>query len=155
MPPEMILLAALDGLAYGSLIFLVAVGLSLIFGVLGVLNIAHGSFYAIGAYVAASAVLAAAGMGLPTWLAFPLFLISAIRVGVVVGGTVEALLLRRVYGSEEVLQLLVTFAVYDKMALYPGKLVTTPLGEKSLDWFAKVKPELGSDKSIETFDYTK
>ncbi len=65
---------------------------------------------AIGAYVAASAVLAAAGMGLPTWLSFPLFLISAILVGVVVGGLVEALLLRRIYGKEEVLQLLVTFA---------------------------------------------
>ena len=58
MPPEMLLLAALDGLAYGSLIFLVAVGLSLIFGVLGIVNVAHGSFYAIGAYVAAAAVLA-------------------------------------------------------------------------------------------------
>ncbi len=47
------------------------------------------------------------------------------------------------------------FAVYDKMALYPGKLVTTPLGEKSLDWFAKVSPDLVNDKSIETFDYVK
>mgnify|MGYP003393573357 CR=1 FL=1 len=47
------------------------------------------------------------------------------------------------------------FAVYDKMALYPGKLVTTPVGEKSLDWFSKVKPELVTDKSIETFDYKK
>ncbi|MGO4672081.1 ABC transporter substrate-binding protein [Bosea sp. 2YAB26] len=47
------------------------------------------------------------------------------------------------------------FAVYDKMALYPGKLVTTPLGEKSLEWFAKVKPDLVRDKSIETFDYAK
>jgi branched-chain amino acid transport system substrate-binding protein len=41
------------------------------------------------------------------------------------------------------------------MALYPGKLVTTPVGEKSLDWFAKVKPEMVNDKSIETFDYSK
>jgi branched-chain amino acid transport system substrate-binding protein len=47
------------------------------------------------------------------------------------------------------------FAVYDKMALYPGKLVTTPVGEKSLEWFAKAKPELITDKSIETFDYAK
>eukprot|EP01042_Synura_sphagnicola_P013857 gene13858-biopygen14023 len=48
---RLVLLAALDGLAYGSLIFLVAVGLSLIFGVLGIVNVAHGSFYAIGAYL--------------------------------------------------------------------------------------------------------
>jgi branched-chain amino acid transport system permease protein len=108
----MLLLAALDGLAYGSLIFLVAVGLSLIFGVLGIVNVAHGSFYAIGAYVAAAAVLALGAAGLPTWLAFPTLLIAAALVGLLVGGLVEIALLRRVYGKEEVLQLIVTFAVF-------------------------------------------
>jgi branched-chain amino acid transport system permease protein len=141
MPPEMLFLAALDGLAYGSLLFLVAVGLSLIFGVLGVLNVAHGSFYAIGAYVAASAVLAAAGMGLPTWLSFPLFLISAILVGVVVGGLVESLLLRRIYGKEEVLQLLVTFAVF--MILEDAQKVvfgTQPLfANAPMNWLGTVE----------------
>lgn len=112
MPPEMLLLAALDGLAYGSLIFLVAVGLSLIFGVLGIVNVAHGSFYAIGAYVAAASVLALGAAGLPTWLAFPALLLAAALVGVLVGGLVEIALLRRVYGKEEVLQLIVTFAVF-------------------------------------------
>ena len=112
MPPEMLLLAALDGLAYGSLIFLVAVGLSLIFGVLGIVNVAHGSFYAIGAYVAAASVLALGTAGLPTWLAFPALLIAAALVGILVGGLVEIALLRRVYGKEEVLQLIVTFAVF-------------------------------------------
>lgn len=47
------------------------------------------------------------------------------------------------------------FAVYDMMALYPGKLVTTPVGQKSLDWFAKVSKDLIEDKSIETFSYAK
>jgi branched-chain amino acid transport system permease protein len=108
----MLLLAALDGLAYGSLIFLVAVGLSLIFGVLGIVNVAHGSFYAIGAYVAAASVLALGAAGLPTWLAFPALLIAAALVGILVGGVVEIALLRRVYGKEEVLQLIVTFAVF-------------------------------------------
>lgn len=108
----MLLLAALDGLAYGSLIFLVAVGLSLIFGVLGIVNVAHGSFYAIGAYVAAASVLALGTAGLPTWLAFPALLIAAALVGILVGGLVEIALLRRVYGKEEVLQLIVTFAVF-------------------------------------------
>lgn len=108
----MLLLAALDGLAYGSLIFLVAVGLSLIFGVLGIVNVAHGSFYAIGAYVAAAAVLALGAAGLPTWLAFPALLLAAALVGILVGGLVEVALLRRVYGKEEVLQLIVTFAVF-------------------------------------------
>lgn len=108
----MLLLAALDGLAYGSLIFLVAVGLSLIFGVLGIVNVAHGSFYAIGAYVAAASVLALGAAGLPTWLAFPALLLSAALVGILLGGLTEALLLRRIYGKEEVLQLIVTFAVF-------------------------------------------
>lgn len=108
----MLLLAALDGLAYGSLIFLVAVGLSLIFGVLGIVNVAHGSFYAIGAYVAAASVLALGAAGLPTWLAFPALLASAALVGILLGGITEALLLRRIYGKEEVLQLIVTFAVF-------------------------------------------
>lgn len=108
----MLLLAALDGLAYGSLIFLVAVGLSLIFGVLGIVNVAHGSFYAIGAYVAAASVLALGAAGLPTWLAFPALLLAAALVGILVGGLVEIALLRRVYGKEEVLQLIVTFAVF-------------------------------------------
>lgn len=108
----MLLLAALDGLAYGSLIFLVAVGLSLIFGVLGIVNVAHGSFYAIGAYVAAASVLALGAAGLPTWLAFPALLASAALVGILLGGLTEALLLRRIYGKEEVLQLIVTFAVF-------------------------------------------
>ena len=91
---------------------LFALSLNLITGFCGQISLGHAAFLGIGAYVAASAVLAAAGMGLPTWLSFPLFLISAILVGVVVGGLVEALLLRRIYGKEEVLQLLVTFAVF-------------------------------------------
>ncbi|MFX9209170.1 hypothetical protein ABTN67_22670, partial [Acinetobacter baumannii] len=49
---SLLLLALLDGLVYGSLLFLVAVGLTLVFGVLRILNIAHGSFYALGAYLA-------------------------------------------------------------------------------------------------------
>lgn len=109
---DIVLLACLDGLAYGALVFLVAVGLSLIFGVLRVLNVAHGSFYAIGAYCAASLGLGLTAWGLSPWLAFPAFILAAVAVGVVLGGVVELVLLRRIYGKEEVLQLLVTFAVF-------------------------------------------
>jgi branched-chain amino acid transport system permease protein len=52
---HIIILAVLDGIAYGSLVFLVAVGLTLVFGVMRILNVAHGSFYALGAYAAARA----------------------------------------------------------------------------------------------------
>jgi branched-chain amino acid transport system permease protein len=109
---QLLLLAALDGLAYAALIFLVAVGLTLIFGVLRVLNVAHGSFYAIGAYTAASLGLWIAAAGISPWLSFPALLLSAVLVGGVLGVLIERVLLRRVYGREEVLQLLVTFAVF-------------------------------------------
>jgi branched-chain amino acid transport system permease protein len=112
MPIQTVILAALDGLSYGAQIFLVAVGLSLIFGVLRIVNVAHGSFYAIGAYVTASVGLFIAGAGWNPWLTYPAMVMSACVVGIILGGALEVGLLRRVYGKEQVLQLLVTFAVF-------------------------------------------
>jgi branched-chain amino acid transport system permease protein len=109
---ELVLLATLDGIAYAALVFMVAVGLTLIFGVLRILNLAHGSFYAIGAYVASSLGLGIAAAGLSPWLAFPALLLAAALVGGVLGSLSERLLLRRIYAKEEVLQLLVTFALF-------------------------------------------
>ena len=112
MNTQILVLVLLDGLAYGSLVFLVAVGLTLVFGVMRILNVAHGSFYALGAYAAASLGLALSAAGLPNWLALPAFVLAAGAVGVVVGGLMERFLLRRIYEREEALQLLVTFAVF-------------------------------------------
>lgn len=109
---HIIILAVLDGIAYGSLVFLVAVGLTLVFGVMRILNVAHGSFYALGAYAAASLGLGLTALGLSPWLSYPLFVVAAAAVGVVVGGALERLLLQRIYRHEEALQLLVTFAVF-------------------------------------------
>jgi branched-chain amino acid transport system permease protein len=109
---EIVLLATLDGIAYAALVFMVAVGLTLIFGVLRILNVAHGSFYAIGAYVASSLGLGIAAAKLSPWLAFPALLLAAALVGGILGSLSERLLLRRVYAKEEVLQLLVTFALF-------------------------------------------
>src|SRR5690606_39229448 len=109
---HIIILAVLDGIAYGSLVFLVAVGLTLVFGVMRILNVAHGSFYALGAYAAASLGLGLSALGLPPWLSYPLFVVAAAAVGVVVGGALERFLLQRIYRHEEALQLLVTFAVF-------------------------------------------
>ena len=67
MTLDLALLALLDGIAYAALIFIVAVGLTLIFGVLRILNVAHGSFYAIGTYTAASLGLGLAAVSLPEW----------------------------------------------------------------------------------------
>ena len=60
----------LDGLIEASWLFIVALGLTLVFGVLKILNIAHGSFYALGAYLAATAVTFVAARGLPPAIGF-------------------------------------------------------------------------------------
>ncbi len=106
------LLALFDGVSYAALVFIVALGLTLIFGVMRILNVAHGSLYAIGAYATVSLVGWVLALGAAPILAFPLMIVSAILVGVLIGGPVEYLLLRRIYDKPEVLQLLVTFAVF-------------------------------------------
>jgi branched-chain amino acid transport system permease protein len=105
-------LALLDGLSSAGLIFLVAVGLNLVFGVLRIVNVAHGSLYAIGAYSAASIGIFLASLGLPAWASIPTLVLSAALVGAVVGPLIERFLLRRIYAQEEVVQLLVTFALF-------------------------------------------
>lgn len=112
MTTNLALLAILDGISYASLLFLVAVGLTLIFGVLGVLNVAHGSLYAIGAYMAATLGGWLVAQGWNPWLTFGALVVAALVTGIVIGGLIEALLLRRIYGKDSVLQLLITFAVF-------------------------------------------
>lgn len=104
-------LAALDGLSYAAAVFMVAVGLNLVFGVLRVLNIAHGSLYAIGGYSAAALGLFLIGAGLPEWISYPALLVAALLVGAVLGPPIERLL-RRMQDHEPVLQLLITFALF-------------------------------------------
>ena len=112
MDPILLLLATLDGIAYAALVFLVAVGLTLIFGVMRILNVAHGAFYAIGGYAAASLVLSISDAGISPWLSFPALLVAAAGVGAALGLLIERFLLRHIYAKEEVLQLLVTFAAF-------------------------------------------
>jgi branched-chain amino acid transport system permease protein len=68
-----------DGLIQASWLFVVALGLTLVFGVLKILNIAHGSFYALGAYIAASAVTLAAAYSLPPSAGFVAMLLSVLE----------------------------------------------------------------------------
>jgi len=96
----------LNGLAGASSLFLVAAGLSLIFGVTRIVNFAHGSFYMVGIYVAYSLVLTFEDT-LGFW---PAILLAAIAVGIL-GALIEILLLRRIYHAPELFQLLATFAV--------------------------------------------
>lgn len=110
MNSTLFVLASLDGLSYAALVFLVSVGLSLIFGVLRIVNVAHGSLYAFGAYLAATLSLLVTPIS--PWLTYPALLVASLVIGIVAGGMIERLLLSRVYGREEVLQLLITFAVF-------------------------------------------
>ncbi|MGL4324469.1 MAG: branched-chain amino acid ABC transporter permease [Beijerinckiaceae bacterium] len=110
MNSTILVLATLDGLSYAALVFLVSVGLSLIFGVLRVVNVAHGSLYAYGAYMAATLSMIVAPIS--PWLTYPALLVASILVGVIIGGLMERFLLRPVYGRDDVLQLLITFAVF-------------------------------------------
>jgi branched-chain amino acid transport system permease protein len=102
MTASSILIQFLNGLASASSLFLVAAGLSLIFGVTRIVNFAHGSLFMLGMYLA---VALAPHTGF--WLAVPL---AALAVGAF-GALVESLLLRRLYAAPELLQLLATFAL--------------------------------------------
>ena len=93
----------LNGLQYGLLLFLIASGLTLIFGVMGVINLAHGSMFMIGAYVA---YLVTARWG-SLWLALP----AAMVGGLLLGGALEASLFRHFYRREHLDQVLLTFAL--------------------------------------------
>ena len=102
----------IDGLTYASWLFIVALGLTLVFGVLKILNVAHGSFYALGAYAAASLVGWFASMQLAPELSLIAMLLAAVGVAVIVAPLCERGLLRIFYGRDEVLLVLVTYALF-------------------------------------------
>jgi branched-chain amino acid transport system permease protein len=96
-----------NGLASASSLFLLAAGLTLIFGVTRIVNFAHGSLYMLGAYIAYSAIELFGATVPGYWLSV---LGAALAVGVV-GALIEMLLLRRIYRAPELLQLIATFGV--------------------------------------------
>jgi branched-chain amino acid transport system permease protein len=102
----------IDALANAALIFFVAVGLTLVFSVLRILNVAHGSFYSIGAYTAAALGMWIVSSGLPGWLTFPSLLVSAVLVAALLGPAIERTLVRWTYGKSEAVQILVTFGLF-------------------------------------------
>ena len=103
MTTSLVAVQLLNGVEYGLLLFLVASGLTIIFGVLGVLNFAHGSFYMLGAYLAyfiaerTGSLLFAALLGLP--------------VMVLVGFLVERLAISRLYARDHLSQVLLTYGL--------------------------------------------
>ena len=112
MNSSLIALALMDGVSYAALLFLVALGLTLIFGVMRILNIAHGSLYAWGGYCAATLGLAITNFGLSPMLGLPALFVAALFIGVLLGTVLEYGLLRRILDKDPILQLLVTFGAF-------------------------------------------
>jgi len=101
-----------DGLVYASWLFLVAVGLTLILGVMRVLNVAHGGFYSFGAYAAAWGIGIYFERGFPDAGSFFVLAGAAIAVGLTLGVLIERGLLRWMYDRDEVVIALITYAVF-------------------------------------------
>jgi branched-chain amino acid transport system permease protein len=101
-----------DGIIYSSWLFVIALGLTLIYGVMKILNMAHGSFYALGAYAAASLVGYWLAHGHAPMATYGMLVVAAVIVGVVVGPLIERGLLRFLYGRDEIVLLLVTYALF-------------------------------------------
>jgi branched-chain amino acid transport system permease protein len=102
----------IDGLIYSSWLFIIAAGLTLIYGVMKILNIAHGSLYALGAYSAAALAGYWINQGYPPMGSYAVMLVAAILVGLIAGPVIERGLLRFMYGKDEIVLVLVTYAVF-------------------------------------------
>ena len=103
MQTALIIEQLLNGLQFGVMLFLMAAGLTLIFGVMGLINLAHGSLYMIGAF-ACAAVAAATG-------SFWLGLLASLAAAAAAGAIVEMAIIRRLYGRDHLDQVLATFAL--------------------------------------------
>jgi branched-chain amino acid transport system permease protein len=103
MSTLLIIEQVLNGLQFGVMLFLMAAGLTLIFGVMGLINLAHGSLYMIGAF-AAAAVAGATD-------SFVLALAAALAVAAIAGALIEMTVIRRLYGKAHLDQVLATFAL--------------------------------------------
>lgn len=108
---RLLLVVALDGLTYAAWLFLVSTGLTFTYGVLRVLNLAHGNLYALGAYLGATLVLQYAASGSAVALSYGLLLVAAVAIGLAAGPLIERVFLRRVYARDEEVQLLLTFSI--------------------------------------------
>ena len=98
-----VLIQILNGVQYGLLLFLVASGLTLIFGIMGVINLAHGSFYMMGAYIAFSLTELVGNL----WLA----IVIGSPLSIAIGLALELLLFRRLYRRDHLYQVLLTYGL--------------------------------------------
>jgi branched-chain amino acid transport system permease protein len=101
-----------DGVLYASWMFVIAVGLTLIYGVMKILNVAHGSLYALGAYTASTAAGYWLSHGHAPMGSYVILLLAALVVGLIAGPLIERGLLRFMYGRDEIVLVLVTYALF-------------------------------------------
>jgi branched-subunit amino acid ABC-type transport system permease component len=132
---SMLFVQFISGLSRAMILFLMASGLTLVFGVMKVINFAHGAFYMLGAYLAFTLTQALAG-SIGFWAA----LLVAPTIVCLLGGVVELILLRRIYDKEHLLQILLTYALIfvlnDAIKMIWGvdlRIITLP---KALSGFA-------------------
>ena len=128
MSPELVFQQALNGLSFGALLFILASGLSLVFGMMDVVNLAHGAFYMLGAYVALS-VVQFTGSFWVAMLAAPLAL-------ALLGLVLEPLLLRRLRGrhlDQVLLTIGVSLVIVDLIGLAWGREVRSLSAPPGLD----------------------
>lgn len=139
LDPTLILV---DGVVYASWLFLVAVGLTLIYGVMNILNVAHGSLYALGAFTAAWSIGHYLDAGWTPYGAYAIILLAAIAVGLVFGIIIERGVLRWMYGRDEIVIVLATFATFlileDVAKLVFGVQSYMPYQPRSLLGYADV-----------------
>lgn len=118
--PGLFVEQTLNGLFFGFILFMIATGLTIIFGVLGILNLAHGEFYALGAFLVFSIAGALVGVvGPPTGASSAVLFAAAIALAVLVSAAVllpvsaiiETVVIRPIYDRDEVYQLLLTYAL--------------------------------------------
>jgi len=109
---EQLVAVLIDGIIYSAWLFIAAVGLTLIYGVMKIVNVTHGSFYALGAYAAASITGWALSLGMSEWLSYAVLLGSALLVTLVVAPVIERGILRFMYAKDEVVILLITYALF-------------------------------------------
>lgn len=101
-----------DGIFYAAWLFVAAVGMTLIFGVMKIVNITHGSFYALGAYAAASFTGAWFAHGYPPMLSYGVLLLSAVVITLIFAPLIERGILRFMYAKDEAVILLITYALF-------------------------------------------
>ena len=107
----LITIIVFDALSYGATLFLLSIRLTVVFGVLRILNISHGGIYALGAYMGTWLALLVLGEKFSPWMTYPALLLGALFIGITVGPIIERVFLRRIYGADMHIQLLLTFSI--------------------------------------------